>query len=75
MTVIYRFDLVGRDGSTMGGHMDGAPYTAAQALAWALDDLRSGRARPIAIIADGQVVYDLATLEHLAARPDPIEYD
>jgi hypothetical protein len=66
MSVLYRYDLIGRDGSTMGGYITGAPYTVEEALAWALDDLRSGRARPWRIIADGEIVYDWEAIEQLA---------
>lgn len=44
MAVIYRFDLIGRSGATMGGHVTGAPYTVETALAWALDDVRYAHA-------------------------------
>jgi hypothetical protein len=73
MGVRYLFDLIGRSGSTMQGSIDGAPYTVATALLWALDDLRTGRARPARIIADGEIAYDLAALEQLAGLLDRLE--
>lgn len=65
MHAIYHFDLVGKSGGTMGGSIFG-DYTVAQALAWALDDLATGRAVPIEICAAGVVVYDAAQIWELA---------
>jgi len=70
----YHFDLIGADGSTMPGYVCG-DYTVADALSWALDDIRTGRARPRQIIAGGKVVYSRAAIERLAALPEPIEYE
>ena len=50
----------------MGGHVEGE-YTVADALSWALDDVRTGRARPQQIAAAGRVVYDQAAIGRLAA--------
>jgi len=74
MGAFYRFDLIGADGSTMPGHVEGE-YTVETALSWALDDIRTGRARPRQIIAGGRVVYDQVAIERLAALPEPIEYE
>jgi hypothetical protein len=71
MGAIYRFDLVGKSGGTMGGHIVGE-YTVETALAWALDDLATGRAVPFEIIRayedGGGVAYDAAAIQAAADR-------
>lgn len=73
MGVIYRFTVTGVNGSTMGGYTVG-DYTVEQALAWAFDDLTTGRAIPDLIAADGATVYDTAAIQEAYAwRPLPPE--
>ena len=71
---IYRFDLVGVSGARMPGHVVGS-YTVAQALAWAIADLRSGRAEPFEIIRPGSegggVAYDAAQIRAAAEADSP----
>lgn len=70
MGVIYRFTVTGKSGGTMGGVVTGE-YTVEQALAWALDDLATGRALPDLIAADGAVVYDAAAIQVAAQAAEP----
>jgi hypothetical protein len=73
MGAIYRFDLVGTNGSTMSGHVCGE-YTVETALAWAFEHLDTGAAVPIEIVAAGQVVMDAAAIQAAyACRPLPAD--
>ena len=53
MGMIYCFDVSSKNSSTLGGYMFG-DYTVETALKWALDDLATGCAVPIAIVDGGE---------------------
>lgn len=68
MGALYRFDLVGASGSTMGGYIFGE-YTFEQALAWAFDDMATGRAVPISVTAEGGAIeLDAAAIQDAYAQ-------
>ena len=56
MGALYRFEVVGKSGATMGGVLVG-DYTVEQALEVAFEHLSQGD-HPISILEDGKTVYD-----------------
>jgi len=70
--ILYRFDAVGKDGSTMGGVVEGLK-TVDGALEHAFRHLDEGH-KPVVIRRNGDVVYDADSIylewEALKARKD-----